>query len=235
MAVCPHGGVISLIFLTCVWNRLWRLNMLTDLQKDVLVEIMNTNIGFAASLLSEMVNQKVLLSVPELDLKKGSEFDFVDFLSRTSDFKTSVLSSISFGKNFSGNAYIIFPTDKAKDLVLACTESDCDYSDDDFNKLTTEDLDVLKEISNIIFNAVIGEFGNLLGVKLEYTLPRIEMTIIDNVEDTILPEDIHFLTMYTSFLLSKSQVKGMIFLALSVDSEQMLINKIDDMLVDING
>jgi chemotaxis protein CheC len=209
--------------------------MLTFLQKDVLIEIMNTNIGVAASLLSEMVCQKVLLSVPELDLQKGSEIDMKEFAGRTTEFKTAVLSSIRFGKNFSGNAYIIFPAEKAKDLVLACTESDMTFSDDDYIKLSTEDLDVIKEITNIIFNALIGEFGNLLNVKIEYSLPQIEMTVIENVGDAILPEDMHFLKMFTSFLLSKSQVKGMIFIALSVDSEQMLINKIDKMLVELNG
>jgi chemotaxis protein CheC len=205
--------------------------MLTELERDVLVEIMNTNIGLAASLLSEMVNQRVLLSVPELDLKTGNELIFAD----TSSFSTSVLSSMRFGKNFSGTAYIVFPADKAKDLVLACTESDMAYTDDNYNKLTTEDLDVIKEISNVIFNAIIGEFGNLLNMKLEYSLPQITMTIIEDVGKTILPKDMRFLTMYTSFLLSESQLKGMVFIALSVHSEQMLIDKIDDMLVDVNG
>jgi chemotaxis protein CheC len=209
--------------------------MLSDMQKDVLVEILNTNIGVAASLLSEMVNQKVLLTVPELDLKRGNEIDFTDLEKRTLGFQKSVLSSIRFGKNFSGTAYIIFPAEKAKDLVLACTEENMIYADDDYNKLTTEDLDVVKEISNIIFNALIGEFGNLLDVKLEYSLPEIEMTMIGDSEGSLLPDDMHFLAMFTSFLLSKSQVRGMIFIALSVHSEKMLIDKIDDMLVDINA
>ena len=209
--------------------------MLTLLQKDVLIEIMNTNIGVAASLLSEMVNQKVLLSVPELDLQKGSEIDLKEFANKTEEFSTAVLSSIKFGRNFAGNAYIIFPAGKAKDLVLACTESDMAYADDDYAKLSVEDLDVIKEITNIIFNALIGEFGNLLNVRVEYSLPQIEMTMIEGVGDDILPEDMHFLRMYTSFMLSKSQVKGMIFIALSVTSEEMLINKIDNMLVELNG
>lgn len=208
--------------------------MLSAIQKDVLIEIMNTYIGAAASLLSEMVSQKVLLSVPELDLKKGNEMDFADFERHTEGFKTSVLTSIRFGKDFSGNAYIIFPAEKAKDMVLACTDPEFKYADDDSTKLTTEDLDVIREISNIIFNTLIGEFGNLLHVRLEYTLPEIDLTVIGGGEKNFLPDDMHFLTMYTSFLLSESQVKGMIFIALSINSEQMLIDKINDMLVDVD-
>ncbi|HEX2939376.1 MAG TPA: chemotaxis protein CheC [Ruminiclostridium sp.] len=206
--------------------------MLSEIQKDLLSEILNTNLGVAASLLSEMVSQKVILSLPALDLKKGNEIDLKP-LSTDSEFNTSVLCSMRFGNNFSGNAYIVIPVDKAKFLVDACLEED-NADGDYYSKLTAQDLDVIKEISNIIFNAVIGGFGNLLDVRLEYTLPQIEMTAINSMDGGILPEDMHFLSMFNSFYLPRSQVRGMIFIALSVSSENMLINKINEMLVDIN-
>lgn len=208
--------------------------MFTELQKDLLGEILNTNIGIAASLLSEMVNQKVQLSVPELDLELSSVLNFADIGGIIPSFQTSVLSSMKFGKRFSGSAYLIFPADNAKDLVVACTEPENLYTEAD-TKLTVEDLDVLKEISNIILNAVIGEFGRLLELELEYTLPQVKLTIIENVERTMFPDDLRFLMLYTSFSLSKSQLRGMLFISLSSDSVQMLIDKIDVMLVDVDG
>lgn len=207
--------------------------MLSELQKDLLKEILNTNIGVAASLLSEMVNQKVILSLPNIELQKGNEIDFKPLEKENTEFRKSVLSSMRFGNNFTGNAYIVFPADKAKYLVNACTgEDETDYTL--FEKLTAQDLDVIKEISNIIFNAVIGGFGNLLNVKLEYSFPQIEMTVVNSMESSLLPENMHFLSMFNSFYLSKSQVRGMIFIALSVNSENMLLDKMNEMLVDIN-
>lgn len=203
--------------------------MLSELQRDLLSEILNTNLGVAASLLSEIVNQKVILSLPSLDLKKGNEIDLRPLSRKNSDFHRSVLSSMRFGNNFSGNAYIVFPADKAKYLVEACIgEEDGEMA------LTAQDFDVIKEISNIIFNAVIGGFGNLLRVRLEYSIPQIEMTVVDSMDGGLLPEEMHFLSMFNSFYLSKSQVRGMIFIALSVTSENMLIRKLNEMLVDIN-
>jgi len=208
--------------------------MLSIIQKDVLIEILNTNIGLAASQLSEMVNQKIILSVPQLDLTKGNEIDMDMFLKNTIDFRTSVLSIIKFGQNISGNAYVIFPADKAKDLVNACTGEDS-ASGLNNNELNEDDIDVIKEISNIIVNSLIGEFGNLLHVRLDFTFPHTELALVDSVTNTIFPEDIHFISMYTTFLLSDSNVKGMIFIALSVDSEKMLIDKINEMLDEIDG
>lgn len=206
--------------------------MLSDLQKDLLSELLNTNIGYAASLLSEMVNQKVILSLPSIDLKKGNEIDLRPICGENDDFKTSVLSSMRFGKNFSGNAYIVFPAEKAKYLVDACMGEE--VNGQMLTKLTQQDIDVIKEISNIILNAVIGGFSNLLDVKLQYSIPLVEMTAIDSGGNGILPENMHFLAMFNSFYLSKSQVRGLIFVALSVSSENMLINKLNEMLVDIN-
>lgn len=206
--------------------------MLTEIQKDLLGEILNTNLGYAASLLSEMVNQKVILSLPSLDIKKGNEIDLAPLNKQDSDFRTSVLSCMRFGNNFSGNAYVVFPADKAKYLVDACIGEE-ETEEEIFGKLTVQDLDVVKEISNIIINAVIGGFGNLLDVKMEYSLPHIEMTIVDDMDNALLPEDMHFLSMFNSFYLSKSQVRGMIFIALSVSSEKMLIDRLDGMLVEI--
>ncbi|MDD3270140.1 MAG: chemotaxis protein CheC, partial [Syntrophomonadaceae bacterium] len=38
------------------------------MQKDALTEMVNVYVGQAASFLSEMVNQKVILAVPEVEL-----------------------------------------------------------------------------------------------------------------------------------------------------------------------
>jgi chemotaxis protein CheC len=207
--------------------------MLSELQKDLLVELLNTNLGVAASLLSEMVNQKVILSLPALELQKGNEIDLEPLEKEDSEFHTSVLSSMRFGNNFSGNAYIVFPAEKAKYLVDACLGEE-EHENELYGKLSAQDFDVIKEISNIIFNAVIGGFGNLLDVKLEYSIPHIEMTVVNARESNLLPENMHFLSMFNSFYLSRSQVRGMIFIALSISSENMLLEKMNEMLVDIN-
>jgi len=206
--------------------------MLSEIQKDVLGEILNTNIGMAASVLSEMVRQKIILSVPKVDLQKGDEIDLSAFEKDLADFRTSVLSTIRFGQGFSGNAYIVIPADKAKDLVNACVGEN--ESHDDYLKLNADDFDVIREISNVILNSLIGAFGNLLNVRLDYSLPDVELAMINAAENSGLPADMNFLSMHTSFLLSESKVKGMIFIALSVNSVNMLLGKINEMLGEID-
>jgi chemotaxis protein CheC len=202
--------------------------MLTPLQKDVLAEILNVQLGKSASLLSEMVNQKIILSVPEVDLKKGAEFNLTA-LRKNSIFETSdfVVTSVAFGKEFTGNALVIFPDDNANVLVKACLGDEMNHPGEGLSSL---DADVIKEICNIILNSIVGEFGNLLDRKLEYTSFELGYSIESLDDQRFIPADSHVLLLYTSFLLTKSQIRGVILIALSSSSFDMLLEKINHML-----
>lgn len=202
--------------------------MLTPLQKDVLTEILNVQLGKSASLLSEMVNQKIILSVPDVDLKKGAEFNGAA-LRKNSMFETSefVVTSVAFGKEFSGNALVLFPDDNANVLVKACIGEEMVQQGEHFSSL---DADVIKEICNIILNSIVGEFGNLLDRRLEYTSFELGYSIESLDDHRFIPADSLVLLLYTSFLLTKSQIRGVILIALSSSSFDMLLDKINNML-----
>lgn len=202
--------------------------MLTLQQKDVLAEILNVQLGKSASLLSEMVNQKIILSVPEVDLKKGDDFN-LSALRRSSMFETSdfVVTSVAFGNEFQGNALVIFPDDNANILVKACLGCETNEQEEGLSSL---DADVIKEICNIILNSIVGEFGNLLGRRLEYTSFELGYSIESLDDHRFIPEGSLVLLLFTSFLLTKSQIKGVILIALSSSSFDMLLDKINNML-----
>ena len=204
--------------------------MLNPLQNDLLVELLNTQIGIAASLLSEMVNQKIILSVPQIKLEKGSDFNLQEFdYEGNFSSEDAIMSSIKFGNAFKGSAYVVFPIKKAKIFSNACMG--IQVSEDELTRLTDEDFDVIKEICNILLNSVVGEFGNLLDVKLVYEAPEMKFSTISSLnQNEIIPNNIYVLVLYTSFFLSESQVNGLILVALSVDSVDLLICKIDEML-----
>jgi chemotaxis protein CheC len=205
--------------------------MLTPLQKDALTEILNIQLGRSSSLLSEMVGQKIILSVPEVDLKNGSELSS-SALKRVGLFDASkfVMTSVAFGKEFQGNALIVFPQDKATVLVKACLG---DEMTDESAGLSNIDADVIKEISNIILNSIVGEFGNLLDRKLEYTCFELSYSLDELDNHKIIPVDSLVLMLYTSFLLTKSRIKGVIFIALSSSSFDMLLDRVNLMLKEV--
>ena len=206
--------------------------MLTSIQKDVLTEILNIQIGVAANILSEMVDQKVILSVPELEMVKGStlDLDAVKYQQIT-DISDAIATTISFSGEFNGTSAIVIPQDKASSLVNVFLGGD---PDQEIDVLSQEYADVIKEICNIILNSLLGELGNIMEVKLTYTNLQVGSSIeLLDGRDT-LPQNPKILVLYTSFFLTNSQVRGVVLIALSPSSYNMLVDKINRMLSDVN-
>lgn len=209
--------------------------MLTTLQQDALKEFMNIYIGQSASLLSEMVNQKINLTIPKIELVSlKEETDY--FQSLPSFMQGHVISSsIKFGTQFSGKARLVFPVDKTKLLVDLCLGEES--SRDDLpvaSKLTDTDFDAIREIGNIILNAIVGGLGNLMDTKLEYSLPEIEVLyFLDTKFDLQFGKDTYILLIRNTFSFDDTQIEGAVVVVLSLDSVTFLLEKINGILVKL--
>ena len=209
--------------------------MLSLMQKDILTELVNVYIGQAASLLSEMVTQKIELTIPQINLITVSELDFSKYKYLTLFSSGHVVSSsMSFGNEFQGKAFLVFPPKQAKLLVTACTGEIAIPAESEVCLVDT-DIDILREIGNLIINAIIGEFGNLLDTRVEYSLPEIELISFSETQKILLQNDLYILVLHTSFTLSKTRVTGAVLIALSLNSVSLLLEKINELAEDLNG
>ena len=208
---------------------------LTEMQGDLLKEYVNVFIGKAANMLSEMANQRVLLNVPKVKLVNMAEDDASDSLLFSHGHVIS--SSMRFGKTFSGRALLIFPSKKAKVLVDACMGMPyAGDAENDPQDLADTDFDVLREISNVILNSVVGDFSNLIGTHVDFSIPDVELVYVSKDQQKLyLKDNVYMLTLYTNFLLSEAQIEGVIIIALGVHSLNLLIDKINEILVDYDG
>ena len=208
--------------------------MLNIEQKDTLKEFINIAVGDAASLLSEMVNKRVRLSIPEVNLINLEEESDFDKHLLPQDLQGHVVSSsIRFGTQFNGRAQLIFPADKSKLLVAMCLgEEELDSISSD--ELTDADFDVIREIGNVILNAVVGGLGNLLEVKIEYDLPEVSMLSLVEIEEEVnVAEDKYLLIIHNDFVVEEATVKGSVLVMMSIYSISYLLNKIDQIVDDI--
>lgn len=208
--------------------------MLNEVQKDVLTELVNVYVGQAASLLSEMTGQEIMLRVPEVYLMPEGDSE-LENLSRQSVFaqRHVVSSSISFSHGMHGKAFLIFPAVQAKFLVNACLGEPVPATKTlPARELLDTDIDVLREIANVILNSVMGGFGNLLNTCLEFSIPEVELLFMADKEDPdpLLTNLAHILVLRTDFSLSGGEVTGIMLIAFSLSSLELLLNKLDSML-----
>jgi chemotaxis protein CheC len=87
--------------------------------------------------------------------------------------------------------------------------------------------EVLTEVGNILLNACLGMFGNLLNVHVTFSV-HIE-TLDELIESTMTGKaEMHYaLVIYTAFQIRDSSVKGFLVIVLSVASLDRLIQEVD--------
>ncbi len=205
-----------------------------NLTYDILKELFNISVGKAADMLSEIINKKILLSVPNVEVLdiKNKELKLDEYLPKELD-GTLMVSSISFKKNLTGKANLIFPVKKMRKFINLCLNKEEEESEIDF---TDVDFDIIKEIGNIILNCIIGEVGNRLDIQLTYTLPEVKVFHkVDFNKDIEKNGYVYILLLYITFIIDNTEIEGAIIVDLTLRSLNELmqkINRIEDELYE---
>ncbi len=209
--------------------------MLTTTQEDILKELYNVFVGEAANLLSEILQKRIFLSVPEIkllglhELKSGEQEVLNPVINGT------VLStSLRFGNVFSGRADFIFPAEQIKYLTALCLGEEYTEENEELS-FNDEDFDVVKEIGNIILNSIMGGMGSLMEMKLEYDVPQVILHNAGEFYKTLTSSgDSNVLLLYVSFDIDNSKVLGIILIKFSLESIEFLIRKVDEISRDLD-
>ncbi len=149
--------------------------MLTELQHDTIKEIVNMGVGRGASMLGNMVNVEIRLSIPEVEIITQKKYAArLNKMEKSAEFH---IVEMAFTGNYKGNIQLILGKEEARNIVSVL--------------LSTEDVaemvdNVVLEISNIILNSVMGTFSNVLGNVLNYSLPdgKVE-TLYEYIEEKV--------------------------------------------------
>lgn len=201
---------------------------------DILKELFNISVGNAASILSEIVKKKILLDVPEIKIIdiKNENFQKNSLLPLVLN-GTLMVSSISFTQQITGKANLIFPADKMKTFINLCLDNEEVYKfcEEEFTDI---DFDVIKEIGNIILNAIIGELGNNLNVNVRYTLPNVKVfNQIDFKKDIVNENYPYMLMLYITFIIDDVEIQGAVIVNLTLNSLNELIKQISKIEDDL--
>ena len=189
-------------------------------QVDSLKEMVNIGVGHAAGVLNAMLNSRVKLHVPVVEMMSYEELQ-----SKIQSMGNGGLSSVRLGFKgpFSGNASLVFPTEGAVKLVSILTGSEPGSSDLDAMRVGT-----LTEVGNIVLNGVMGAIGNELKLHVFYSVP----IYVDNPFEIILSTsqaevDAYVVWVQTSFTLETESIAGDIILVFDVGSLDLLLEAVN--------
>ncbi|WP_207462067.1 chemotaxis protein CheX [Azospirillum sp. SYSU D00513] len=187
---------------------------LSDLERDALTELVNVGVGRAATHLSRMVSDEVLLSVPSIDIVSREEAS--GFLSaRESSGLVAVQQA--FSSSFSGRALLIFPETNSLELARAVLGSELSLEE-----IVDLEQDALAEIGNIILNSCLVVIANSLKENLTISLPSVLRGNGRRIfhEDAATSELVLFL--YIDFSVRNHSIRGYIALLMGLSSLEAL-------------
>ncbi|HEX3656193.1 MAG TPA: hypothetical protein VHV55_10320 [Pirellulales bacterium] len=196
---------------------------LTEQQKDALTELINIAFSRTAASLSELTGNRVELDVPEVSVHPMGEL--AGALGRYVQGEVATVHQI-FSGPIAGDALLLLNHDGAVNLVDMLTGIDPPA-----RRLGASSKEVLSEIGNILLNACLGIFGDLLKVRLSFTVPRLHLeSLADMLESLVIGKDeLHYaLLIGAQFHVKSTEITGSMLIVLGIASLEHLIRAVQE-------
>ena len=153
---------------------------MTDLERDIIREILNIGLARAADSFAVVAQERVLLEVPNIDLLISD-----DILARVRDYQANhVAIQSDIRGDFNGTTLMFFSGQHIQRLSRVCLRMQ-----------TAESLDVnelqeslLLEISNIITGALVTQLANILKANIYGAPPTAPRGDIADILQGLLPQ-----------------------------------------------
>ena len=195
---------------------------LTYTQKDALTELINIGYGRAAGALSELTGYRITLEVPRLGMFPIDEI--APQISRMISGEVATVTQV-FSGPLAGNALLLL--DERAAVMLSELLTDDVSPSGAFDSGARE---IITEVGNILLNALLGVFGNLLQVQVSFTVPRLRVDTIDSVLQSIIvqEEELRYaLMIHTRFHLRASNVTGYLVMILGITSLYRMLDELE--------
>jgi chemotaxis protein CheC len=195
---------------------------LTALQQDALVELINIGFGRAAAALSKLTGHRVQLEVPQITMCPIEEM--TEQLRPLLQDEIATVHQI-FSGPVSGDALLVLDQHSASILKELLTNEPALPLEIDRSA-----REVVTEIGNILLNACLGTFGNLLKVQVSFSVPHLSLESLEGVVGSIAVERQglrYALIVHAAFRLRSSSLTGYLVIVLGVASIERLIRALE--------
>jgi chemotaxis protein CheC len=196
-------------------------NALDARQADALTELLNIAYGLTASKLSEISGARVQIDAPIVGI-----FPLQDLAAELGLLEAGDVAAVhqAFTGSISGDAMLFLDYEGAVRLSNVFVEEGL-RSD----RLDSNTGEVVTEIGNMLLGACLGVFGNLLEMRISFSVPALHLdsmkpllTSLSIVGDELR----HAIVISTSFDIRKQGVAGQLSIALGASSLERLIQAV---------
>jgi chemotaxis protein CheC len=196
---------------------------LTADQTDAVTELVNIAFSRTAAALSELTHNRVELAVPEV-----SAHPIADLLPALGRFVRGEVATVHqiFGGPVTGDAFLLLDVDGATRLIDLLTGAGAPTT-----QMGASAREVLTEVGNILLNACLGVFGDLLRIRFTFAVPRLHLESLGSMIDSLMIDDEelrHALLVGARFRVKGTEVTGCLVLVLGVSSLDLFVRTVED-------
>ena len=197
--------------------------VLNEKQSDALAELSNIAFARTAASLSTMSGYRVLLDPPNVETYAIE--DLPAAVGARIKEEVATVHQI-FSGPVAGDALLILNYEGAVTLtdLLRLNQTHSLGLDD-------SGREALTEIGNILLNACLGMFGNMLHVHVSFSMPRLHLESLEDLlrSLTIGSEELRYaIVAATAFHIKESAVSGYLVMVLGISSLDRLMHAIED-------
>jgi len=195
---------------------------LTALQRDAVTELINIGFGRAADSLSRLTGYRVLLDVPSVAIYPM-------------ELLQDALANMMTGEI--ATVHQVFTGPVAGDAVLALDEGAAALLKELLTsepalplRIDASTQEVVTEVGNVLLNACLGTFGNLLKVHVSFSVPRLTVDTLGQVLDSVTIDRRglrYALVVHAGLRLRSDTVRSYLIIVLSVSSLDRFVEAID--------
>lgn len=196
---------------------------LTDRERDALREIANIGAGHAATALSQMTSRKIMIDVPEVEVKRLEEA--AELLGQPDTIVAAVLMHMM--GDLTGRTLLVFPEASARALCAILLRKD-----DPSPGFSEMQRSTVMETGNILCSAYLNALSDFMGMML---VPSVPALVIDQAGAVLTTAYLNFghardyvICVETAFRIagSEAMVTGQFILMPDVASLQAIFDAI---------
>jgi len=197
--------------------------MLSAKQIDAISEIINIGVGKGSASLSQMIEGEILLNVPYVNV-----ISFEEVLRELNKLEVEDIHAVElkFSGEYEGSANVILPKESATQLASILIHED--PNSDTLEKMKDG---IMIEVGNIILNAIMGSFGNILNAPLDYHMPKSFQGDIPGLHQQLDQEKFsQVLICRTNFTARGKNISGEILIMYEMSSFDKLEKVLEQMI-----
>ncbi len=194
---------------------------LDETQMDAIKEVGNIGAGHAATALSQLIEKKIFIKVPQV------LFLTLDEIINLVGGAQSLIAGVTMHVlgDVSAKIVLILPRTSAVQLATMLTKQQADER----QILTALEHSAIKEVGNILAGAYLNALTEFLGLMLLQSVPQLVFDLAEAVMAEVtkgMPEDLKVLCIETTFSEPNRVINGHFFLIPEKNSLEQILKAI---------